>query len=318
MEAPEFERKLVAVLAADVVGYSRLMQEDEEATLATLSAHRRIIDGLIAANRGHICNTAGDSILAEFVSVVDAVNCAVAIQQALAAANADHSPERQMHLRIGINLGDVVVQEGDIFGVNVNVAARLEALAPPQGICVTRSVRDQLRDRSDCEFQDLGEHELKNIARPVRVFCVLFGQEGTLPSHSSDEGRALSEAPQPTREDSEAAEVVFWQSVQASGKVDEYETYLSRFPNGIFAELAQSRLSKMPVLPPELVVDRTVELAFWNSVQGSDDGAMYEAYLDKYPEGEFKALAELRLLLLNQRSSPLACLQPRPFLIRAA
>ena len=213
---------------------------------------------------------------------------------------------------------DAYVHEGDIFGVNVNVAARLEALAPPQGICVTRSVRDQLRDRSDCDFQDLGEHELKNIARPVRVFSVLFGQEGTLTAHSSDEDRALTQAPQPLREDSEAAEVVFWQSVQASGNVDEYETYLSRFPNGIFAELAQSRLAQTPALSPDIVVDRTVELAFWSSVQGSDDGAMYEAYLDKYPEGEFKALAELRLLLLGQRSSPPATLQQRPFLIRAA
>jgi len=144
VEAPPLERKLVAILAADVEGYSRLMHDDQEKTLATLSAHRNIIDALIAAGRGEISGTAGDSVLAEFASVVDAVHCAVSIQQALAKANADLPAGSRMLLRIGINVGDVMVKDGGIFGDGVNVAVRLEAIAEPGGICVTRGVRDHL------------------------------------------------------------------------------------------------------------------------------------------------------------------------------
>src|SRR5829696_3514634 len=130
------------------------MHEDEERTLATLTAHRRIIDDLIVAGRGEISGTAGDSVLAEFASVVHAVHCAVGIQQALTKANRALPPEGTMMLRIGINVGDVMVKDGSIFGDGVNVAARLEALAEPGGICVTRGVRDQVRDRLDYAFQD--------------------------------------------------------------------------------------------------------------------------------------------------------------------
>ena len=177
-ETPPLERKLVAILAADVVGYSRLMHDDEERTLATLSAHRAVIDELIANGRGEIAGTAGDSVLAEFPSVVDAVRCAVAIQQALAKANKPLPAESRMLFRIGINVGDVMVKDGDIFGDGVNVAARLEGIAEPGGICVTRGVRDHLRDRMEYKFEDLGEHSVKNIARPVRVFRVSFDPEG--------------------------------------------------------------------------------------------------------------------------------------------
>ena len=177
MEAPPLERN--AILAADVEGYSRLMHEDEERTLATLTAHRRIIDDLIVAGRGEISGTAGDSVLAEFASVVDALHCAVGIQQALTKANRVLPPEATMMLRIGINVGDVMVKDGSIFGDGVNVAARLEALAEPGGICVTRGVRDQVRDRLDYAFQDLGEHSVKNIARPVRAFRLRFHPDGT-------------------------------------------------------------------------------------------------------------------------------------------
>src|SRR3712207_2401698 len=179
MEAPPLDRKLVAILAADVEGYSRLMHDDEEAALATLTAHRGIIDNLIEMGRGQISNTAGDSVLAEFASVVDAVRCAVAVQQGMRKANAALTSERQMHLRIGINVGDVMVKDGGIFGDGVNVAARLETLADPGGICVTRGVRDHVRDRVDYEFEDLGEHSVKNIARPVRVFRVVFDPDGS-------------------------------------------------------------------------------------------------------------------------------------------
>jgi class 3 adenylate cyclase len=168
MESPPLERKLAAILAADVEGYSRLMHADEERTLATLTAHREIVDNLILGAHGQIFGTAGDSVLAEFPSVVEAFHCAVAIQQALAKANAVLPPEQRMQFRIGINIGDVMVKEGDIFGDGVNIAARLEGLAEPGGICVTRGVRDHLRDRVDIPFEDLGEHSVKNISRPMR------------------------------------------------------------------------------------------------------------------------------------------------------
>ena len=145
MEAPTLDRRLVAILAADVEGYSRLMALDEEAALATLSAHRAIADELIVAFRGRIANTAGDSVLAEFASVVDAVRCAMEIQRKIAAANDELLEARQMQFRIGINVGDVMVKNGDIFGDGVNVAARLQSLADAGGICVSRGVRDSIR-----------------------------------------------------------------------------------------------------------------------------------------------------------------------------
>src|SRR6476661_5197456 len=147
MEAPSLERKLVAILAADVEGYSRLMGIDEEGTLATLSAHRAIADALIAQHGGRICGTAGDSLLAEFASVFAAVQCAVDVQRELARANQALEEERRMWFRIGINVGDVMVKDGDIFGDGVNIAARLEALAEPGGICVSRGVRDHIRHK---------------------------------------------------------------------------------------------------------------------------------------------------------------------------
>ena len=133
------ERKLTAILCADVYGYSRLMGEDEEATLRTLSSHRKIIDGLIEQHHGRFVNSAGDSVLAEFASVVNAVQCAVEIQTALKAENANLPPERRMEFRIGVNLGDVMVEGEQIYGDGVNVAARLESLAEPGGICISRT-----------------------------------------------------------------------------------------------------------------------------------------------------------------------------------
>ena len=146
MEAPPLERKLAAIVAADVAGYSRLMEANEEQTLATLSAHRCIIDEVIARHRGRIAGTAGDSVLAEFASVVDAAHASVEIQDSLAEANKPLPAEHRMRFRIGINVGDVMVKDGDIFGDGVNIAARLESLAEPGGICVSRGVRDHVRN----------------------------------------------------------------------------------------------------------------------------------------------------------------------------
>src|SRR6202158_2506748 len=178
MEAPPVERKLVAILAADIQGYSRLMGIAEENTLATLSAHRAITDAIIAQHGGRICGTAGDSVLAEFASVFAAVQCAVEIQRDLAQANLALGEERRMWFRIGINIGDVMVKDGDIFGDGVNIAARIEALAQPGGICVSRGVRDHIRNKVAVGFEDLGEQTVKNIARPVRAFSLRLDGAG--------------------------------------------------------------------------------------------------------------------------------------------
>ena len=166
------ERRLAAILAADVFGYSRLMGQDEEATLRTLSAYRKIIDSLIDSHRGRFVNAAGDSVLAEFSSVVEAVNCAVEIQTGLKAENTALPQESRMEFRIGVNLGDVMAEGAQIYGDGVNVAARLESLADPGGICLSGTVHDQVRDKLSLAFEDRGEQIVKNIARPIRVWRV--------------------------------------------------------------------------------------------------------------------------------------------------
>ncbi len=172
------ERKLTAILCADVFGFSRLMGEDEEATLRTLSSHRKIIDSLIEQHRGRFVNSAGDSVLAEFASVVNAVQCAVEIQTALKAENGGLPNARRMEFRIGVNLGDVMVENEQIYGDGVNVAARLESLAEPGGICISGIVHDQVKNKLTLGYGDLGEQHVKNIAEGVRVFRVL--PEGTI------------------------------------------------------------------------------------------------------------------------------------------
>jgi len=175
MAEERVERRLTAILAADVAGYSRLMAADEEGTLAALKTLRReVADPKIKEHRGRIVNTTGDGLLSEFASVVDAVRCAVEVQSEIAARNADVQAERRIDFRIGINLGDIMIDENDIFGDGVNVAARLEALADPGGICVSRVVRDQVRDKLAVPFEDMGEQQVKNIARPVRAYRVVL------------------------------------------------------------------------------------------------------------------------------------------------
>jgi TolB-like protein/class 3 adenylate cyclase/Flp pilus assembly protein TadD len=167
------ERRLAAILAADVAGYSRLMGEDEEGTLARLKAIRReLADPKIKEHRGRIVKTTGDGLLLEFASIVDAVRCAVEVQREMAERNVNVPSDRRIEFRMGINLGDIIKDGRDIYGDGVNVAARLEALAEPGGICVSRVVRDQVRDKLDFSFEDLGEQQVKNITRPVRVFAL--------------------------------------------------------------------------------------------------------------------------------------------------
>jgi adenylate cyclase len=171
------ERWLAAILAADVAGYSRLMGADEEGTHERLKAHlRQLVDPKIKEHRGRIVKNTGDGMLVEFPSVVDAVRCAVEIQRGMVDRNADTREGERISFRIGVNLGDVIVEPDDIFGDGVNIAARLEGLAEPDGICVSRVVREQVRDKLDLAFEDMGEQHLKNIARPVRVYRVAMGR----------------------------------------------------------------------------------------------------------------------------------------------
>jgi TolB-like protein/class 3 adenylate cyclase/tetratricopeptide (TPR) repeat protein len=175
------ERKLSAILAADVAGYSRLMGIDEEGTLSRLTMHRRdVFDPSIARNRGRIVKTTGDGLLAEFTSVVDAVRCAVEVQTDMASRNSGEVEGKRIAFRIGINVGDIVEQDGDIFGDGVNIAARLEGIAEPGGICVSARVQEDAAGKVNFAFEDMGEQALKNIARPVHAFRLRLANPGAL------------------------------------------------------------------------------------------------------------------------------------------
>ena len=176
MAEERVERRLTAILAADVSGYSRLMGADEEGTLNQMKAHRRtLIDPKIEEHRGRIVKATGDGLLAEFASVVDAVRCAVDIQRRMVARNAEIANDKRIEYRIGVNVGDIIIDGGDIFGDGVNVAARLEGLAKPGGICVSARVQEDVRGKLDIAFDDEGEQQLKNIEWPVRVYRVQLG-----------------------------------------------------------------------------------------------------------------------------------------------
>src|SRR6201988_3801435 len=172
LEPSARKRKLTAILHADVVGFSRLMGEDEAGTHRALSELRRAVDPLIAAHDGRIVGTAGDSLLADFSSVVDALNCAVEMQRASRAINDPLPSDRRPELRIGVNLGDVIADGDDIFGDGVNIAARLEALAQPGTVCISQTVYDQVKNKLDLDYRSLGSHRVKNIAEPVRAYAV--------------------------------------------------------------------------------------------------------------------------------------------------
>jgi adenylate cyclase len=167
------ERRLAAIFAADVAGYSRLMGQDEVGTLRALTAHREVMDRLIGDHGGRIANTAGDSVLAEFPSAVDAVHCAVEVQGILADLNKSREKKQPLYFRIGVHIGDVMVQGGDLLGDGVNIAARLQALADPGGVCVSGEVHRHVRKISSLTFKDLGEQEVKNIDEPVRAFVAM-------------------------------------------------------------------------------------------------------------------------------------------------
>jgi TolB-like protein/class 3 adenylate cyclase len=218
------ERRLAAILAADVVGYSCLMSANDEDTLAQLSAHRRaLVDPKIKQNRGRIVKTTGDGMLAEFASVVDALRCAIGVQRGVVERNADVPQERRIEFRMGINVGDVIIDNGDIFGDGVNVAARLQELAEPCGICVSSRVYEDAQGKFDIVFEDKGEQQLKNIARPVRVYLIrCASSEGLAPAPALPEKPSI--AVLPFKNMSDDAEQEYF----ADGMVEEIITALSR------------------------------------------------------------------------------------------
>lgn len=181
-QQPAVQRRLMAILAADMVGYSRLMELDEAGTLARLKTHRlELIDPAIAKNNGRIVKTTGDGMLVEFVAAADALECAVEIQRRMARRNADVETDRQIRFRIGINLGDVIVEDDDVLGDGVNIAARLQTLADPGGISVSQAIRDELAHKLDLRFEDMGEQPMKNISRPLRVFRIVLDELAAVP-----------------------------------------------------------------------------------------------------------------------------------------
>jgi len=180
--APETaQRKLTTIVAADVVGYSKLMSIDEDGTLARLRAYRKVTDDLVARHNGRIFSTAGDAFLAEFTSAVEAVRCAIAIQEDLRVRNSDLPEGGQMWLRIGISVGDVMVEDSNLFGDAVNVAARLEGLAETGGICISGSTFDQVKNKLSIAFNDIGAQRVKNIPEPVRAFRIVPGNVSVRP-----------------------------------------------------------------------------------------------------------------------------------------
>ena len=189
-------RRLAAILAADVAGYSRLMEADEEGTHERLKAHfQQLINPKVREHHGHVVKTTGDGMLVEFSSVVDGVRCAAEIQRAMIDRDAQTPEENRIRFRIGINLGDIIAEGEDIFGDGVNVAARLEALAEPGGICISRTVRDQIRDRLTYRLDDLGEQSVKNIVRPVRAYALSAETIAALPASSAPHAAPISPAP---------------------------------------------------------------------------------------------------------------------------
>jgi adenylate cyclase len=311
MEAPPLERKLVAILAADVEGYSRLMGIDEEGTLRTLSEFRSVTDNYISRHSGRICGTAGDSVLAAFGSALAAVQCAIDIQRELGELNDALERPQRMQFRIGINVGDVMVKEGDIFGDGVNIAARLEGLADPGGICISRGIHDQVMRKLPYAFEDLGEQSVKNIAQPIRAFkLILDGQdleprptraEAALPTADNDLPSLSESVGESTTLDPRTVEIEFWDSIKNSTLAAEYGAYLEQYPEGSFVALARVRLQAISedavgMRDPQ---DREVELSFWESVRSSNKPGLIQAYLEKYPQGEFCALAQIQLAELN-------------------
>ena len=302
MEAPPLERRLVAILAADVEGYSRLMHGDEEATMATLSACRALADELIAQHRGRIANTAGDSVLAEFASVLDArgrdPSGASKGQRRRAARTPDALPDRrQCRRRHG--------QGRRHFRRRRERSCSARGAGQGGEICVSRGVHDHLRHRGGMVFDDLGEQLVKNIAHPIRAFRLRTADatsQQEIPTPETPEpSSALATSSELSADNEVALELALWESVK-DGSPAELESYLEQYPGGTFASLARTRLDAAALSPatpatstPEDAAAEALDLAFWNSVKDSDRREELQAYLEQHPNGHFAGLARARL-----------------------
>ena len=323
MSSTPVKRKLAAILAADAVGYSRMMAADEEGTMKILAAHRAVIDGIIQFHEGRIVNTAGDSVIADFASPTQAVRCAVEIQDALKTRNDALSEARKMEFRIGVNLGDVMVKGEDLLGDGVNVAARLEGIAEPGSIYLSSSVYDQISGKLDLGFVDLGEQALKNIDRPIRAYRVnrergsatvaarkprhavalwvaavvavialgggiAWYLEQQLSIRQEQEARAKAEAE--SAKAKAGAEIV-----KARVKVEEVEIARARAEAEEARKTAASDSGAAAVKLDALAL----ELKFWESVKDSRNANELRAYLDQYTNGKFAQLAQARINALE-------------------
>lgn len=288
------ERHLAAILAADIVGYSQRMEHDEVGTLRSLGDLRRnLIEPKVTEHRGRIFKTMGDGFLAEFVSVLGAVHCAVDIQRLMADRNLDLPQESRLLLRMGINLGDVFREGDDVFGDGVNIAARLESIAPPGGIYISRTACDPIRDRLAFDFTDLGEHQVKNITRPIHVFGVrIEGESGT------EEKALFVPAPSRYRVTRSLWLLAIVAVLTAAGM---WWVFGRPEPSYHPITAMQSTASLEAKATAQEMVD--AELVFWSSISGSGTAADFEEYLRKYPDGRFAGLARNRLATL-QASAP--------------
>jgi adenylate cyclase len=240
LEGERVERRLAAVLAADVAGYSRLMGLDEEGTLARLKAVRKtLVDPSIATHRGRIVKTTGDGMLVEFASAVDAARCAIEIQRGMAGQNADGSLDVRIEFRIGIHVGDIIIDDNDMFGDGVNIAARLEGIAEPRGVCISDDAYRQIRGKVDITFDDMGPQSLKNIAEPMRAWRVRL--DGGGPSSASAKPSSEPAKPALALPDKPSVAVLPFKNMSgdpeqeyfADGMVEDIITALSRF-NSLF------------------------------------------------------------------------------------
>ena len=277
MTGERVERRLAAVLAADVAGYSRLMGADEEGTLAALRAHRHeLFDPKIAEYRGRIVKTTGDGLLIEFASVVDAIRCALEVQRGIDTRNVSSSADKRLEFRIGINVGDVIIEDGDIFGDGVNIAARLEGIAEPGCVVISANAHDAAINRVKAEFRDLGELSLKNIERPVRAFQVMFekpdGATGSMPvaqrppSGSPTEGMSIAVRPFIVLSEDRALELL------ADGLAEDVIALLARVPGFFVISRASSFAYRNPEIPMSVIAQQLgVRYVVEGSVRGTGD-----------------------------------------------
>jgi adenylate cyclase len=380
------KRKLTAILSADVEGYSRLMGADEAGTVRTLESYRKLIAALIQQHRGRVVDATGDNLLAEFVSVVDAVQCAVEIQEVIRSKNADMPVDLRMEFRIGINLGDVIEEGDKIYGDGVNIAARIESLAEGGGICISGSAYEQIENKLALGYEYLGKHTVKNILKPIQVYRVPMGSRvGALKKKKTakvgifmgaigatvlvllaglavwhfflrTDHAPMDLAPKEkipaTLDKKVMAELVFWESIKDSENKSTFEEYLRHFPNGLFAGLAKINIQKLSKIESAPKVDsglqkdpersaptkakpgkmpakkhhetskekasakeasgENYEIIFWQSIQDSNNIAVFQEYLRRFPKGAFAGLAIIRIKDLSKVESQKPKISPKP------